>query len=644
MDNQASIRKLEIRLNKIQSEEQQLFVLSELTAYYTFTNIREANSLLDRQSSILQKYNHPDILLQFHLNTAIVENQLYNYVLSEIHFEKALLLAEECADINRQTEIYIDYAGTLLNLKQNEKAIHYLEKAKRNLAAFPDHRLTARITCREGYIRLIYSDFDSAVELFHKADKIYEAIPEKPLAIKDYFFKSLIHSGLAAIFEQTNDMPRSVKAYIDAINLCESLGMRSRLSWHYLNLGKVYMALNQYENAEAYFKKLSSLPDDISQSTRAYASANLGYCCFISGNYDVALQLLNKAEYLSNEKNNADFDNLSIVSLWKGLLYDAIGKDKKANKYLSDALYYANLANKPRQQAKVCKDIASLYAERGDFRNAYEYQVLYSQFAEKYNEEVNNLKVAELEVKYEADKKRREAELLRLQATGLQMKALRAQMNPHFMFNALNSIQNYINSDDSAFATKYLAKFARLMRTSLEYSELETISLESEIEFLSEYLIINQKLRFQDHLQFFITVSEDIEEDIFGVPTMIVQPYVENAIEHGIRPNMGGTLNINFSLLDNETILCVIQDNGIGRKHARELQEKDRYSHNHKSRGTSITLKRLEILHNNDKERLFVNTIDLIDPVSFKSAGTRVEIQIPFIEIQGKNSVELGKA
>ncbi|MCB0623626.1 MAG: histidine kinase, partial [Saprospiraceae bacterium] len=130
---------------------------------------------------------------------------------------------------------------------------------------------------------------------------------------------------------------------------------------------------------------------------------------------------------------------------------------------------------------------------------------------------------------------------------------------------------------------KYLAKFAQLMRQSLEYSDLEIISLEKEIEFLEDYLFINEKLRFENRLEYEITVDDELEDDILGVPTMIVQPYVENAIEHGLRSRQHGRIRIDFSPIDDLNILCVVEDNGIGREAARKLQEKDQDFQNHKS-------------------------------------------------------------
>ena len=116
---------------------------------------------------------------------------------------------------------------------------------------------------------------------------------------------------------------------------------------------------------------------------------------------------------------------------------------------------------------------------------------------------------------------------------------------------------------------------------------------------------------------------------------MIVQPYVENAIEHGLRIRKKGRIEVSFAPIDDLTILCVVEDNGVGRAAARRLQEKDADFQDHKSRGTSITEKRLEILHQS-KEGVFVETIDLKDPETHEPSGTRVEIRIPIVEIQIK--------
>jgi two-component system, LytTR family, sensor kinase len=638
-DRQLKIKQLETLFETVEKDEQKLMILAELAGYYTFTNIREAQKLLADQAELLTHYHFSDAQLSYHLNVAIVENQLYNYELSDIEFKKALELVRD-SGLRQQTEVYIDYAGTLMNLKEKEQAMYFLDAADKNLTAFPDDTLKARMMCREAYFWLMVSAYDKAIELFLQSEKMYDALDEKSLEIKDLYFKSLIYSGLGSIYDVTNDLQRAVGAHLKVINMCEQAGMRSRLAWHYVNVGKAYMGLDDYENAEAFFKKVNLINDDLSQPARAHASANSGYCYFLGGKYEEALSLYKAAEKLYRTKDDKDYlDNLSVVSHWKGMLYDAVGKKKLAEKQYANALHYAQAAGNHRQQGIVCKDIAELFADKGDYKNAYDYQVLHDQFWRKHTEEMNRFRVSELEYKYEAENKRKETELLRLQATGLQLKALRAQMNPHFMYNALNSIQNYIMQNDTTHAAKYLAKFAKLMRKSLEYSELEIISLEDEIAFLEDYIIINQKLRFENQLEYIIEVDEEIEEDILGVPTMIVQPYLENAIEHGLRPRRGGLIKLSFSLINEDKILCIVEDNGVGREKVRKMQEKDGYHLNHKSRGTNITEKRLEILHAHSakEQKLFVNIIDLRDSVTLEPTGTRVEIQIPVVEMRLKN-------
>jgi two-component system, LytTR family, sensor kinase len=634
---QKRIDYLENQLEKLGSDDSKLLALNELAGFYTFTNIREAQKRLAEQNILLQKRQNPDLLLSFHLNTAIVENQFYNYRLSEIHFRQALVIVEAEGNVSQLIEVLIDFAGTLMNMNELTEAADLLDRAGRQLKSFPDEILSARLLCREGNLWLHYTDYDRATEVLFQLDKLFSNIETEKWAIKDVYFQTLIHSGLGLIFEKTDDMQRCVNAYRRVVEMSESNGIRSRLAWHYVNVGKAYMALNDYTNAEEFFQKTDSIKDDISQSARAHATANLGYCHYLGGRYDEALDHYNHAEQIYRRSKEMDYENLSIVSRWKGILFDAIGKPKRAEKRLLEALKLANLAKDPKQQAILCRDIAEFYADRNDFKNAYEYESFHSQFVRKYYEETNKMKVDELEFKYEADRRRKEAEMLRLQATGLQLKALRAQMNPHFMFNALNSIQHHIQSEDRELAAMYLAKFAKLMRSSLEYSELEIISLESEIEFLGDYLAINQKLRFDDKLKYSIIVDEEIEDDITGVPTMIVQPYIENAIEHGIRPKKGGFIKIEFKLVDDDSIMCIIEDNGVGRVRAREFQERDNYHLRHKSRGVSITERRLEILHSTRKDKFSTCTIDLYDPLSNEALGTRVEVQIPIVEITSKS-------
>ena len=459
---------------------------------------------------------------------------------------------------------------------------------------------------------------------------------EQPLTLKDNYFLTLVLSGLGRVYEQNDEPDKSVQSYRRAVEISEELGLTGRLAWHYLNTGNAYLALDDYDNAERYFRKTIDASDDLSGSTRAASYANLGYCAYMSERYEEALELYDRAEALYRDSFPDDHGNFSNIAHWRGRLLFELDRDDEALQQLELAYQYASAAEDTRRLASISKDIGALYAEREDYQRAYEYQLEHDRLTERYVEQVDKRQQMELAVKYEAAKRQQETELLKLQATRLQLKALRAQMNPHFLFNALNSIQSYISSNETGPATRFLAKFAKLMRQSLDYSEIEIISLEKEIEFLGDFLYINEKLRFEDKLSYSIVVDDEIEEDILGVPTMIVQPYVENAIEHGLRTRERGHILVRFEYVDDDSILCIVEDNGIGRERARQLRLADPRTKNHHSRGTNITEKRLELLHRSRQTPdVFVQTIDLYHDDG-SAAGTRVEIKVPIVDIQVK--------
>ncbi|MEL6719803.1 MAG: histidine kinase [Bacteroidota bacterium] len=633
----APIQRLEKRLQQQHDDRQRIILIDQLTNHYSYTDVKKAQTLLIEQQKLLQQWDYPDLKLNYHIKTAIVENQLYNYYLAEIHFLQAIDLLDERGTTNQQVEAFIDYAGTCMNLGKMESAMNFLQKAEKKLQIFPDQSLSARLLCRQAYLNLHYANYSKALELLLESDKHISNIPND-LDVKDYYFLTLVYSGLGKIYEHNDEQELSVKSYLKVVNMCETMDMRSRLSWHYLNVGIGYMSLEDEESAEIYFRKAIDVTDDVSQHARASAYANLGHCYFEQKLYAEALELYNRAEYLYKEQSPKDFYNFSILDSWKAQLFAELGQRQKALKHFESAYAYAEIIEDYRQLSEVCKGLATFYADLNDFKTAYEYLAEHDKMDMLYSDQVQKRQRLELEVKYEAEKKQREAEMHQLRATQLQIKALRAQMNPHFLFNALNSIQHYITSNEVTFAAKYLSKFAKLMRRSLEYSEQEIISLEEEVEFLNNYMEINAKLRFGDRLDYRIHVDEEIEEDIIGVPTMIIQPYVENAIEHGLRPKENGLLTVRFEdREDEDIILCIIEDNGVGRARATEMQQASAKHQSHKSMGTKITETRLQLLHDQENaEEDFITTIDLIDEATDEALGTRVEVRIPIMDLQMK--------
>ncbi len=207
------------------------------------------------------------------------------------------------------------------------------------------------------------------------------------------------------------------------------------------------------------------------------------------------------------------------------------------------------------------------------------------------------------------------------QLAEMELVALRAQMNPHFIFNALGAIQYFINTNDVERADEYLSKFAKLMRSILESSKSKFIGLEEEIHMLKLYSSL-EHIRFEEKFEYSFEVDERIEGSGFQIPSMIIQPIVENAINHGLYhlDKRKGKLEVSFKMLDDETVICKIKDNGIGRLASANFRKKKA----HRSRGMQIIKERIAALKKSDLYELEINYDDLKTP----TLGTEVTIII----------------
>jgi len=209
--------------------------------------------------------------------------------------------------------------------------------------------------------------------------------------------------------------------------------------------------------------------------------------------------------------------------------------------------------------------------------------------------------------------------LVRNKILMLEQRALQAMMNPHFVFNVMNSIQHYINTKDTGSANKVLTGFARLIRKNLEICTKSYISVEEEIEYLELYLSLEKK-RFGGKLNYEIKVDPAIDRDETLIPSMILQPYIENAIWHGIMPKEdGGTIGIVIGLKAENTLLIEVKDDGVGIDNS--LKDK---KGEHVSKGMSLTKERVNLLN-----QVASNSIQ-IDIKQDGISGTLVSIEVPF--------------
>jgi len=204
----------------------------------------------------------------------------------------------------------------------------------------------------------------------------------------------------------------------------------------------------------------------------------------------------------------------------------------------------------------------------------------------------------------------------------LALKSLRSQMNPHFIFNALNSVNNFIAKSDERSANRYLSEFSTLMRSVLENSEEDFIPLEKEIQLLELYTKLEHS-RFMEKFEYKIAIDEDIKISAFKIPPMLLQPYVENAIWHGLRyKEEKGLLTIHFSKINDRLIKIIIEDDGVGRKQSVKLKTENQRKQ--KSKGMGNIKKRIDILNDMYKDRIAV----YIENMNENETGTRVVLTL----------------
>ncbi len=234
-------------------------------------------------------------------------------------------------------------------------------------------------------------------------------------------------------------------------------------------------------------------------------------------------------------------------------------------------------------------------------------------------------------VKMEEEKEKAEIELLHNKQKALEsrLQSLRLQMNPHFLFNALNSVQQMILANEEMVATKYLSRFSKLLRAILVHSDKETITLKEELEILNLYIEL-ESIRFKDAFQYRINCDESIDVDEVKVPTLLIQPFVENAIWHGLmHKDRDRNLLVQF-IEKGEWLHCIVEDNGIGRKKAQEIRGIALNGSKHQSKGIAVSTERLKWMKSSDGEHGDIHFTDLYNEDG-TAAGTRITINFPIL-------------
>jgi len=320
------------------------------------------------------------------------------------------------------------------------------------------------------------------------------------------------------------------------------------------------------------------------------------------------------------------------ASTYLANLYEILEKHQKAIDWFEQATQAYGTTIGIRDKMVISNHLNKLYAKIGNHEKAYEHLLNYLDIKLKLQDEARIKETTKLQQLYEKEKRETELQELTIkqQQTELQqaeseLKAIRAQMNPHFIFNALNTIQSYIYLKDNQNASNYLGKFSRLTRMILDMSNNETVSLKDELEALNLYLQL-ERMRFEEVLTFNIAIADALDTESIKLPAMLIQPYIENAIKHGLLHKKDNReLHCSFELRGNNLVVS-IDDNGIGRQRSMEMNATK--GGDHKSFATQANAKRFTLLNKNSDDNIGVVYTDKTN-ADGQPAGTLVVLTIP---------------
>ncbi len=566
----------------------------------------------------------------------------YDYVgkldLALLYLKKAYQFSIKSKNTAATAYILTDLGYVYNNLGQSNLAITYNLKALKIFEKLQDNIGIERTSFAIGRI------FDSQ-KYYAKSLYYYNKSLLINTTIKDTQREALLLNSISSIYINQNLLDKAAKNLDKTIVLCKQNNFSSALASCYRFYGDIYFKKNILVKATMYYQLSADIYKKV-ESDNFYAKVliQLATINLKSNKIELAKeQALNsysiglKSSYPSEQKNASEV---------LGTIYELEKDYKNALKYktisstIGDSIYFdeakdiaLKATNKYETEKKELqikslqkdKQIASLNVEKQ--RNFMflllfffvsvltTIYVLFNRFKIKKQNESLKAKLIATQETLIAEKKASQSEL----------KAFKSQMNPHFFYNALNTVQSYILSNDKKLAISYLSKFSTLTRSILEMTEKEFISISDEIKTLELYLDI-EKARFNEDFEFNIKAENIADLDQTKIPSMFLQPYVENAVKHGLLHKVGTKkLDIDFKIQE-EILYITIDDNGIGREKSGELNAIK--NKNHKSFATEAMEKRIDILNKTRIKPIQLRYFDKKTNTQI-GAGTLVNIEIP---------------
>lgn len=617
--------------------------------------------LLISTSATAQQYTMAD--------TVVVEKLLAQSKDSNaVNPGKSLQLAEKAMLVSKQISYTRGYAA---GVEARGVSLTYMGKPDEAISLF---REALDICTKQNYKNQIPNLHALLGSAYDDKGEFNKAIEEYDITMKEYTMPAdsseLAHlfCNMGILMNHMHEFGKSSEYLLKAVKILAAQHNPLKVGMLYANIGGNYINEKKYSEAFRYLFMARHVSDSLhTRENMPVTLMNIALCYDVTDKKDSAVYYY--IQSLALFKEMKDVQNQALLLSNIGSVYDDMNKFAAAEKYYKESLKMAQQASNLSVINITYGALSNMYFKKHDYLNAFRYKDSCAKINDSLYNQNRAEALAELATKYETREiaqkndvlqKENDLQKLRLQRKNilvysllgiallaiiigfllvrqntlrtvqkhmeLEQKQLLAQINPHFIFNCLNSIQQFVVQNDTINANRYLADFALLMRQTLDNSKDGIISLRREMEYLDNYLSF-EHMRFEDKFTYTIEADPALDTGNIEIPSMIIQPFVENAVRHGLcnLEDRKGLLKISFYKKDG-VLYCNVDDNGIGMEQAQKLKEQTFIKY--QSLGMELTRQRLALvskLHSEDYKISIVNKLGAANV----SEGTTIIIKFP---------------
>ena len=499
-------------------------------------------------------------------------------------YSQCLSIFEEAGETQWVVKCLLSAASPNIFMGKYKKATEQVLQAMDLAKSINNSKYLANSLTILSHISFSNGDIDKAISLLEESQKIQ-------IEAMDSLGLSITLNNIAICYKNKREFTKALEYNLKSLDINRAKDKANGVAMSYSNLGSVYMNMKEYDNAIEYLHKSINL-NKVSGITNSVSIRNLGKLY-------AELEAWDSSFYYYNQAMVIDKINQDKRSLLEG--YDQLVKNYIEVKQFEDALFCRQKSDSIKSELTIAENlekISMLESQHNLFNRNQELEKL------KTEQKTTRVVLIILVVLslfvflYFYQKSRLTASVNEKEKIILEQKILRSQMNPHFIFNVLSAIQNALLQNEPLESASYLSRFAKLIRQNFEFAQKDLISLKNDLETLENY-IETQKIRFPRKFEYSIIVDPTINRFDQQIPPLLLQPLVENAIEHGFKDkSTGGEIEIKISKQDSHILFLSVSDNGCG-----YTPKEDGKKH-----ALSVIRKRLQLINKSKESNLTIES------------------------------------